>query len=69
MMIGNSGWKLAQDTFWACPSSVCTHVLFCNQDTENIIISEKQVTSFIFPDLLQNDSGYDSLKSIQYRHL
>lgn len=28
MMMGSSGWKLAQDTFWACPSRVCTQVLF-----------------------------------------
>ena len=64
-MIGNSGWKLAQDTFWACPSSVCTHVLFCNQTQERFFfrkhfISEKLVTH---PQVCQvhkyiiNDSG------------
>lgn len=35
MMMGSSGWKLAQDTFWACPSRVCTQVLFWNRDTES----------------------------------
>ena len=30
MMMGSSGWKLTQETFWAWPSRVWTQVLFYN---------------------------------------
>lgn len=33
-MMGNSGWNATAAIFWAWPSNVCTHVLFCVHNKE-----------------------------------
>jgi len=34
--MGSSGWNATQVMFWACPSKVCTHVLFYRTEKNKV---------------------------------
>jgi hypothetical protein len=39
-IMGSSGWNLTAETFWACPSNVCTHVLFWEKTISQTFFSD-----------------------------